>query len=102
MTTLSKSGPTGPTMQHIVEEATVPVHPSYSQPSQVTPTSSRPLLLSVPAQPTTYQLPTAFPRYQSPSSLTSTPQDTSPILPPDTVTTPPDLPPPVTLGMTVA
>ena len=83
--------------------ATAPVHLSYSQPSQVTPTSPRPLLSSVPAQSTTSQFPTAFHRYPSPSSLTTIPPDTSPNLPPpDTVTTPPDFPPPIathSLGM---
>ena len=43
-----------------------------------------------------------FSRYPSHSSFNITPQDTSPIPPPGTVTTPPDLPPPVTLGMTVS
>ena len=91
-------------MRHIVEVATAPVHPSYSQPFQVTPTSSRPLLASVPALPATSQFPTAFPQYPSPSSFNLTPQDTSPLPPPATVTTHPDLPQPVTthtLGMEV-
>ena len=79
-------------MRHTVE---VPVHPSYSQPSQVTPISSRPLS-SVPAQVTPPEFPTAFAQYPSAPSLT--PQDTSPILP-ATVTTPPDFPHP--LGMKV-
>ena len=102
MTTLSKSGPTGPTMQHIVEVATAPVHPSYSQPSQVTPTSSRPLLPSVPAHPPISQFPTVF---MSAPSLMDTPQDTSSIPPPAIVTTPPALPLPLTthtLGMKVS
>ena len=80
------------------------VHPSYSQPSQVTPLSSRPLLSSLPAPPTTPQFPTAFPQYPSPPSLTTIPPDTSSIQLLATVTTPPDLPPPVTahsLGMKV-
>ena len=78
---------------------------------QVTPTSSRPFLPSVPAQPTTLpqypsppslaqpttpQFPTTLPQYPSPSSLTTIPPDTSSIPPSATVTTPPDLPPPVT------
>ena len=74
-------------------------HPSYSQPSQFTPTSSGPLLPLVPAQMTIHQFPT---QYSSPSSLTTIPPDTSPILPPATVTTPPDFPPPIathTMGM---
>ena len=100
-------GPTGPARSHAVEVATDSVHPSCSQPSQVTPTSSRPLLPSVPAQSTTYQLPTVFmsapslidtpqdtssipPQYPSPSSFNLSPPDTSPISPPGTVTTPPD------------
>ena len=72
------------------------VHLSYSQLSQVTPTSSGPLLPSVPTQLTIPQLPTTFPQYPSPSSLTTIPPDTSPILPPATVTTPPDYFRPVT------
>ena len=79
--------------------ATASVHPSYSQVPQVTPTSSRPFLSSVPSQPTTPQLPTTLPQYPSPPSLTAIPPDTSSFPPP---ATPPDLPPPVTahaLGM---
>ena len=79
--------------------ATTSVHPSYSQVTQVTSTSSRPLLSSVPAQPTIPLLPTTLPQYPSPPSLTTIPPDTFPILPP---ATPPDLPLPVTaqtLGM---
>ena len=90
--------------------ATASAHPSYSQTSQFTPTSSRPLLPLVPAQMTIHQFPTAslqyqpsFPtQYSSPSSLTTIPPDTSPILLPATVTTPPDFPPPIathTMGM---
>ena len=82
--------------------ASASVHPSYPQPSQVTPTSSRPLLPSVPAQPTTSQLPTTL--YPSPPSLTTIPPDTSSTQPLAIVTTPPHLPPPVTahtLGMKV-
>ena len=82
--------------------ATASIHLSYSQPSQVTPTSPRPLLSSVPAQSTTSQFPTAFHQYPSPSSLTTIHPSTSPILPPATVTTPPDFPPPIathSLGM---
>ena len=45
----------GPARPHTVEVATASVHPSYSQLSQGTPTSSRPLLPSVPAQLTTSQ-----------------------------------------------
>ena len=77
--------------------ATASVHPSYSQLTQVTPTSSLPILPSIPAQPTARQLPTALPQYPSPPSLTTIPPDTSSIPPPATVTTPPDLPPPVTV-----
>ena len=81
--------------------ATASVHPSYSQVPQVTPTSllpslptsSRPLLPSVPAQLTTPQLPTALPQYPSLPSLTTIPPGTFPIPPP---ATPPDLPPLVT------
>ena len=77
--------------------ATASVHPS-SQVPQVTPTfllpslptSSIPLLPSVPAQPTTPQLPTTLPQYPSPPSLTTIPPGTFPIPPP---ATPPDLPP---------
>ena len=65
----------------IPEVATAPAHPSYSQPSQVTPTSSRPLLSSVPAQTTIPQFPTVFPQYPSAPFLIDTPQDTSPIPP---------------------
>ena len=82
--------------------ATASVHPSCSQLSQVIPTSSIPLLPSVPAPLTT---PTAFPQYPSPPSLAIIPPDTSSIPPLATVTTPPDLPPPVTthtLGMKVS
>ena len=84
--------------------ATASVHPSYSQVPQVTPTSSRPLLPSVSAQLTTPQFQTTFSRYPSPSSFNLTPQDTSPIPASATVTTPPDLPPPVThtLGMKIS
>ena len=85
--------------------ATASVHPSYSQPSQVTPTSSRPLLPSVPAQPTTPQLPATLPQYPFPPSLTTIPPSTSPILPLASVTTLPDLPPLVTrhtLGMKIS
>ena len=77
---------------------------SYSQPSQVTPTSSGPLLSLVPAQQTISQFATKFPRYSSSSSYI-TPQGMSPISPPGSVTTPPDLSPPVTthtLGMKVS
>ena len=86
-------------MQHTVEVTTASVHPSYLQPFQVTPTSSRPLLPSVPAQLTNPQF-----RYPSHSSFNLTPQDTSPIATSAIVTTPPDLPPPVThtLGMKVS
>ena len=75
---------------------TASVHPSYSQVPQVTPTSSRPLLPSVPAQLTTPQFQTTFSRYPSASSFNITPQDTSPVPASATVTTHPDLPPPVT------
>ena len=83
--------------------ATASVHPSYSQVPQVTPTSSRPLLPSVPAQLTTPQFQTTFSRYPSPSFFNLTPQDMSPIPASATVTTPLDLPPPVThtLGMKI-
>ena len=84
--------------------ATASVHPSYSQVPQLTPTSSKPLLSSLPSLPTTPQLPTAFPQYPSPPSLTAILPSTSPNPPPATVATPPDLPPPVTrhtLGMKV-
>ena len=83
--------------------ATASVHPSYSQVPQVTPTSSRPLLPSVPAQLTTPQFQTTFSRYPSPSSFNLTPQDMSPIPASATVTTSLDLPPPVThtLGMKI-
>ena len=79
--------------------ATASVHPTYSQVPQVTPTSSRPLLPSVPAQPTTPQF-----QITSPSSFNITPQDTSPIPASATVTTPTDLPPVTThtLGMEVS
>ena len=79
--------------------ATASVHPSYSQLTQVTPTSSLPLLSSVPAQLTTPQLPTTLPQYPSPPSLTTIPPDTSSIPLPATVTvtTPPDLPTQVTV-----
>ena len=81
--------PTGPTRPRTVEVATGPVHPSYSQVPQVTPTPSRPLLASVPpAQMTAPQFPTAFPQYSSPSSFNLSPPDKSPISPPGTVTTP--------------
>ena len=73
--------------------ATASVHPSYSQVPQVIPTSSRPLLPSAPAQPTTPQFPTTLPQYPSPPSLTTIPPGTFPIPPP---ATPPDLPPLVT------
>ena len=82
--------------------ATASVHPSYSQVPQVTQALSRPLQPSVPAQLTTPQYPATLPQYPSPSSLTTIPPDTSPIPPPATVTTPPNLSPPVTahaLGM---
>ena len=73
------------------------VHPSYSQVPQVTTTSSRPFLPSVPAQLTAPQLPTALPQFPSPPSLTTIPPDTSSIPLSGTVTTPPDLPTPVTV-----
>ena len=79
------------------------VRPSYSQISQVNPTL-RPFLPSVPVQLTTPQIPTIFFYYPSAPSLIDTPQDTSPIPPSNTVTTPPHLPPQVathTLGMQV-
>ena len=85
--------------------ATASVHPSYSHVPQVTPTSSRPLLSSVPTEPTTPQLPTTLLQYPSPPSLTTIPPSTSPILPLATVTTSPDLPPLVTrhtLGMKIS
>ena len=98
----------GPARPHTVEVATASVHPSYSHVPQVIPTSSSPLLLSVPpAQQATSQLPTALPQYPSPSSFNLSPPDTSPdtspISPPGTVTTPPDLQPVImhTLGMKV-
>ena len=73
---------------------TASVHLSSLLP-QVTTTSSRPLLPSVPAQPTTTpQLPTTLPQYLSPPSLTTIPPGTFPIPPP---ATPSDLPPPVTV-----
>ena len=82
--------------------AAASVHPSYSQFPQVIPTSllpslptsSRPLLPSVPAQLTIPQLPTTLPQY--PSSFTIIPADTSSIPLSATMTMPPDLPPPVT------
>ena len=82
--------------------ATASVHPSYSQVPQVIPTSllpslptsSRPLLPSVPAQLTIPQLPTTLSQY--PSSFTIIPADTSSIPLSATMTMPPDLPPPVT------
>ena len=103
-------GPTGPARPHTVEVATASIHPSCSQPSQVTATSSRALLSSVPPQPTTYQFSTVFmsapsltdtpqdttsiqSQYPSPSSFNLSPPDTSPISPPGTVATPPDLQP---------
>ena len=46
-------GPTGPVRPHTMEVATASIHPSCSPLSQGTPTSSRPLLPSVPAQLTT-------------------------------------------------
>ena len=61
--------------------ATASVHPSYSQVPQVTPTSSRPFLSSVPAQPTTPQFLTTLPQYPSLPSLTTIPPDTSSIQP---------------------
>ena len=67
--------------------------PSYSQVPQVTPTSSRPLLPSIPTQLTTPQFPTTLPQYPSLPSLTTFPPGTFPIPPP---VTPPDLPPLVT------
>ena len=76
--------------------AAASVHLSCSQVPQVTPTSSVPLLSSVPTQMTTPQFPTTLPQYPSPSSLTTIPPDTSSIPLPATVTTAPDLPPPVT------
>ena len=82
-------------MRHIVEVATASIgHPPYSQLPQVIPTSSRPLLSSVPAQ---------LPVFMSAPSLIDTPQDTSFIPPPATATTPPDLPPVTThtFGMKV-
>ena len=69
---------------------------SYSQPSQVTPTSSGPLLSLVPAQQTISQFATKFPRYPSSSSYNITPQGMSPIPASGSVTTPPDLSLPVT------
>ena len=99
----------GPARPHTVEVATASVHPSYSHVPQAIPTSSTPLLLSVPpAQRATSQLPTALPQYPSPSSFNLSPPDTSPdtssISPAGTVTTPPDHLQPVimhTLGMKV-
>ena len=76
--------------------AAASVHLSCSQVPQVTPTSSVPLLSSVPTQMTAPQFPTTLPQYPSPSSLTTIPPDTLSIPLPATVTTPPDLPPPVT------
>ena len=81
--------------------AAASVHPSCSQVPQVTPTSSVPLLPSVPTQLTTLQFATTLPQYLSPPSI---PPDTSSIPPLATVITPPHLPPPVTthsLGMKV-
>ena len=75
---------------------TTTVHLSYPQVPQVILTSSRPLLSSLPAPWTTPQLPTTFPQYPSPSSLTTIPPDTRSIPLPATVTTPLDLPPSVT------
>ena len=70
--------------------ATTSVHPS-SQVPQVLPTSSRPLLSSVPAQPTTNpQFLTTLPQYPSLPSLTTIPPGTFPIPPP---ATPPALSP---------
>ena len=90
-------------MPHTVEVATACLHYlSFLQLSPVIATSSRPLLPATPAQLTIPQPPTsatASPHYPSTSTP---PQDTHPILPPATVTTPPDLPQPVlahTLGM---
>ena len=79
--------------------ATASVHPSYSQLTQVTPTSSLPLLSSIPAQPTAPHLSTALPQYPSPPYLTTIPPDTSsvPPLATVTVTTPSDLPTQVTV-----
>ena len=76
--------------------ATTFVYSSHSQLSQVTCTSSCPLLPSVSAQPTTPQFQTGFSQFTYLPSLISVPPDTSPIQPPVTVTTPTDLPPPVT------
>ena len=76
--------------------AAASVHLSCSQVPQVTPTSSVPLLSSVPSLPTTPQFPTTLPQYPSSSSLTTIPPDASSIPLPATVTTAPDLPPPVT------
>ena len=72
--------------------ATASVHPSYSQVPQVTPTSSRPFLSSVPAPRTTFQLPTTRLQYPSPPSLTTNPPSTSSIPLLATVTTPPHFP----------
>ena len=79
-----------------------PLHPSCSQVSQVTPTSSGPLLPSVPAQVTMPQFRTNFHQFPSSSYFNLTLPDISPSPPPATVTTASDLPPPVTthtLGM---
>ena len=90
-------GATGPARPHTVEVANASAHPSYSQPSQVALTSSRPLLSSVATQVTASPLPTAFPQYPS---APTTPQDMS-LIPLATVTTPTGLPPTAThtLGM---
>ena len=81
--------------------ATATVHPSYSQVPQVTPTSSRPLLSSIPALRTTFQLPTTRLQYPSPPSLTTNTPSTSSIPLLATVTTPPHLPLPVTTTVTL-
>ena len=85
--------------------ATASIHPSYSsQVPQVIPTSSIPLLPSVPTQLTTPQFPATCPQYPSPPSLTTIPPDTLSIPPLATAITPPHFPLPETthsLGMKV-
>ena len=81
--------------------ATASVRPSYSQVPQVTPTSSRPFLSSIPAPRTTFQLSTTRLQYPSPPSLTTNPPSTSSIPLLATVTTPPHLPVPVTTTVTL-